>query len=50
MRAKRVAASTSMDLAKREVWLAFLDTYRTLFVAPPAEFERVLQAMRMRAA
>jgi hypothetical protein len=32
--------------AEMRVWLRFLDTFRTLCIAPPAEFRVTLELMR----
>lgn len=44
--AARVGASEDADSAKKAIWLPFLDTYRTLCVAPGADVRKVLEAVR----
>ena len=39
----RYTAGTMAGLVKGEIWLPFLDTYRTMCVAPAGDFRRLLQ-------
>jgi hypothetical protein len=34
------------NLAKTEIWLPFLDTYRTMCLAPEPAFRRILEGIR----
>ena len=39
-------AEGGLESAKNEIWLPFLDTYRTLCLAPDRDFEQILTEMR----
>jgi len=38
--------ATSAKTAKTEIWLPFLDTYRTMCCAPEPAFRRILEDIR----
>jgi site-specific DNA recombinase len=40
------AAADEANSAKSEIWLPFLDTYRTMCLAPKPDFRRVLAGVR----
>jgi hypothetical protein len=37
---------TVAHFAKSEIWLPFLDTYRTMCMAPQPDFRRLLEGIR----
>ncbi|MBV8457692.1 MAG: hypothetical protein JO122_13875 [Acetobacteraceae bacterium] len=41
-----VKASETSDLGQSEIWLPFLDTYRTMCIAPALDFRQVLEGVR----
>jgi hypothetical protein len=41
--AMQSAAADEVNSAKSEIWLPFLDTYRTMCLAPQIDFRRVLE-------
>jgi site-specific DNA recombinase len=45
--AAQSATSEEGDLAKSEIWLPFLDTYRTMCLAPQESFRSLLEEMRI---
>jgi site-specific DNA recombinase len=44
--AAHAAHDREADLAKSQIWLPFLDTYRTMCLAPDSEFRRTLKEIR----
>jgi hypothetical protein len=44
--AARHGAGNTANSAKVEIWLPFLDTYRTMCQAPQPDFRRVLEEVR----
>ena len=44
--AARAAEAETAKSAKTEIWLPFLDTYRTMCLAPNPEFRRLLEQVR----
>jgi len=44
--AARLEADETAKSAKNEIWLPFLDTYRTMCLAPKPDFRRVLEDVR----
>ena len=42
-RRRKITESGDVDLAKKVIWLPFLDTYRTLCLAPEPGFKRLLE-------
>ena len=42
----RHGAGNTANSAKSEIWLPFLDTYRTMCLAPQPDFRRVLEDVR----
>ena len=44
--AARLEADKTARTAKNEIWLPFLDTYRTMCLAPQDNFRRVLEEVR----
>ena len=44
--ATRHGAGNTANSAKGEIWLPFLDTYRTMCLAPQPDFRRVLENVR----
>jgi hypothetical protein len=44
--AARLEADETAKSAKNEIWLPFLDTYRTMCLAPQPDFRRVLEDVR----
>jgi site-specific DNA recombinase len=42
----RVGTGEQANSAKNEIWLPFLDTYRTMCLAPEPPFQRVLEEIR----
>jgi hypothetical protein len=44
--AARHGAGNTANSAKGEIWLPFLDTYRTMCLAPQPHFRRVLEDVR----
>jgi site-specific DNA recombinase len=45
--AAQATRDTGRDLTKSEIWLPFLDTYRTMCLAPEPPFRRVLEEIRV---
>jgi hypothetical protein len=41
--AARLEADKTAKSAKNEIWLPFLDTYRTMCLAPQPDFRRILE-------
>jgi hypothetical protein len=44
--AARASAAIQAKSAKKEIWLPFLNTYRTMCIAPESGFRRLLQDVR----
>jgi hypothetical protein len=44
--AAQATAGNRPDLAKTEIWLPFLDTYRTMCMVPETDFRRILEDVR----
>jgi hypothetical protein len=44
--AARTAAGERAKTAKTEIWLPFLNAYRTMCLAPEPDFRRVLEEIR----
>ena len=45
MAAATAEAANESETVKTEIWLAFVGTYRTLCLAPPADLRRMLTTM-----
>jgi hypothetical protein len=43
-----IAKTKNMRRYRKDSWLPFLDTYRTMCLAPEPQFQRVLEAVRAR--